>query len=149
MRQVPSLLAFHIEPREAFAPLSDIDPYACNLRLRAISAGDRDEIATDFSAGAGSGADHQHSAGCASAAAVHVADAADQTLIRTVIEAQCELLRVSDRTDDFAGCAGAAARVADKCFASRPSNCNWRIPCGAPALSALGAARRRTIAVRA
>jgi two-component system chemotaxis sensor kinase CheA len=33
-------------------------------------------------------------------------------LIRAVIEAQCELLRVSDRTDEFAGCAGAAARVA-------------------------------------
>ena len=41
MRQVPDLLAFHIEPREAFAPLADIDPYACNLRLQAISAGDR------------------------------------------------------------------------------------------------------------
>ncbi len=41
MRQVPDLLAFHIEPREGFAPLADIDPYACNLRLQAISAGDR------------------------------------------------------------------------------------------------------------
>ena len=48
MRQVPDLLAFHIEPREAFAPLADIDPYACNLRLQAISAGDRDEIARIF-----------------------------------------------------------------------------------------------------
>ena len=36
----------------------------------------------------------------------------NQTLIRKVIEAQCELLRVANRGDDFAGCAGAAARVA-------------------------------------
>ena len=48
MRQVPDLLAFHIEPREPFVPLADIDPYACNLRLRAISAGNRDEIAAIF-----------------------------------------------------------------------------------------------------
>ena len=48
MRQIPDLLAFDIEPREAFLPLADIDPYACNLRLRAISAGDRDEIARIF-----------------------------------------------------------------------------------------------------
>ena len=43
-------------------------------------------------------------------------------LIRTVIEAQCELLRVSDRTDDFAGCIGAAARVATNALrhADRP-----------------------------
>ena len=40
MRQLPDLLAFRIEPREPFPPLFDIDPYACNLRLRAISSGD-------------------------------------------------------------------------------------------------------------
>ena len=45
-------------------------------------------------------------------ASPRLAGDADQTLIRTVIEAQCELLRISDRTDDFAGCTGAAARVA-------------------------------------
>ena len=46
------------------------------------------------------------------AATPPVAGDAGQSLIRTVIEAQCELLRISDRTDDFAGCAGAAARAA-------------------------------------
>ena len=39
MQQVPGLLAFQIEPSEPFAPLAEIDPYACNLRLRAISIG--------------------------------------------------------------------------------------------------------------
>ena len=37
----------------------------------------------------------------------------NQSLICKVIEAQCELLRVPDRTDDLAGCIGAAARVAE------------------------------------
>lgn len=111
MRQVPRLLAFNIEPREAFAPLSDIDPYACNLHLQAISAGDRDEIARIFRLVP----DQVRITSIPSdalPAAPSVANDADQTLIRTVIEAQCELLRVSARTDDFAGCAGAAARVA-------------------------------------
>jgi two-component system chemotaxis sensor kinase CheA len=110
MRQVPNLLAFHIEPRESFAPLSEFDPYACNLRLLAISAGDRDEVARIFRlvpdqvriiyipvealpAGAG------------------VALPNDQTLIRNVVEAQCELLRVAGGKDDFAGCVGSAARA--------------------------------------
>ena len=111
MRQVPNLLAFHIEPREAFAPLADIDPYACNLRLQAISAGDRDEIARIFRLVP----DQVHIISIpldALPGTPSVANEADQTLIRAIIEAQCELLRVSDRTDDFAGCAGAAARVA-------------------------------------
>ena len=111
MRQIPDLLAFHIEPREAFAPLADIDPYACNLRLQAISAGDRDEIARIFRLVP----DQVHIISIpldALPATPSRCSDADQTLIRTVIEAQCELLRVSDRTDDFAGCAGAAVRVA-------------------------------------
>jgi two-component system chemotaxis sensor kinase CheA len=111
MRQVPDLLAFRIEPREAFAPLADIDPYACNLHLQAISASDRDEIARIFRLVP----DQVHITGIpldALAATSSVANDANQTLIRTVIEAQCEVLRVSDRTDNFAGCAGAAARVA-------------------------------------
>jgi two-component system chemotaxis sensor kinase CheA len=111
MRQVPNLLAFQIEPREAFAPLADIDPYACNLRLQAISAGEPDQIAGIFRLVP----DQVHIVSIpldALPAKPSVANDADQTLIRSVIEAQCQLLRVSDRTDDFAGCAGAAARVA-------------------------------------
>ncbi len=46
----------------------------------------------------------------------------NQTLIRKVIEAQCELLRVANRRDDFAGCVGAAARVANERIASRPAS---------------------------
>jgi two-component system, chemotaxis family, sensor kinase CheA len=111
MRQVPDLLAFHIEPREAVAPLADIDPYACNLRLQAISASDRDEIARIFRLVP----DQVHIIGVsldALGTASPAANDADLTLIRAVIEAQCELLRIPGRTDDFAGCTGAAARVA-------------------------------------
>jgi len=111
MRQVPDLLAFHIEPREAVAPLAEIDPYACNLRLTAICAGDRDEIAGIFRLVP----DQVQITSIprdALPATPPLANSADQALVRTVIEAQCDLLRVRDRTDDFAGCVGAAARVA-------------------------------------
>jgi two-component system chemotaxis sensor kinase CheA len=111
MRQVPNILAFHIEPCEAFGSLADIDPYACNLRLQTISAGDPDEIARIFRLVP----DQVHITSVpldALPATLSVANQVDQTLVRAVIEAQCELLRVFDRTDDFAGCAGAAARVA-------------------------------------
>lgn len=107
MRQVPDMLAFHIEPREAFPPLSDLDPYACNLRLQAISAGDRDEIAGIFRL-----VPDQVRITGVPPDAFTVTAGDDGTLIRTVIEAQCDLLRVSDRKDDLVGCIGAAARVA-------------------------------------
>ena len=38
MRKVPRLLAFHVEARETWPPLADLDPFACNLRLQGISA---------------------------------------------------------------------------------------------------------------
>ena len=112
MQQVPDLLAFHIEPREPFVPLADIDPYACNLRLRAISAANRDEIASIFRLVP----DQIQIIGippeALPAAAKHITPS-EQSLVRKVIEAQCELLRVPGRTDDLAGCVGAAARVAE------------------------------------
>ncbi len=112
MQQVPGLLAFHIEPREPFVPLADIDPYACNLRLRAISIGNRDEIAALFRLVPDQTQIISIPPEALSAAEVHIGSG-NQSLIRTVIEAQCDLLRVSDRTDELAGCIGAAARVAE------------------------------------
>jgi two-component system chemotaxis sensor kinase CheA len=109
MRQVPELLAFRIEPREAFSPLQDLDPYACNLRLQAISAGDRDEINKIFRLVP----DQVRITDIAvDALQISGTDAKDP-LIRKVIEAQAELLRVPNRTDDLAGCIGAAARSAE------------------------------------
>jgi two-component system chemotaxis sensor kinase CheA len=111
MRKVPDLLAFHIETREAFPPLSNLDPYACNLRLQAISAGDRDEIARIFRLVP----DQVRIATIPIDALLtgrSVTKDDKSGLIRKVIEAQVELLRLPNRSNDFVGCAGSAARVA-------------------------------------
>jgi len=112
MQQVPGLLAFQIEPREPLVPLADIDPYACNLRLRAISIGNRDEIAALFRLVPDQTQIISVPSEALPAAEVH-AGSGNQSLICKVIEAQCELLRVSDRADELAGCIGAAARAAE------------------------------------
>lgn len=111
MRQIPELLAFAIEPREAFLPLADIDPYACNLRLRAISAGDPDAIAHVFRLVPDQASIVNIPLDTLLAPATG-SRSDNQALIQEVIEAQCDLLRAANRGDDFAGCAGAAARVA-------------------------------------
>ena len=109
MRQLPNLLACSIEPREPFAPLSELDPYACNLRLRAISAGQHDEVVKVFRLVPDQvriiaipvealGADH--------------ADDGVGALIGKVIEAQVKLLSISNRRDDLIACIGSAARSA-------------------------------------
>ena len=48
MRRLPKPLAFQIEPREAWPPLAELDPFFCNLRLRAISAATREQLTTLF-----------------------------------------------------------------------------------------------------
>ena len=136
MRQLPDLLAVHVEPREAFAPLADIDPYACNLRLQAVSAGDPDEIARIFRLVP----DQVHITSIPLnelSLAPSVSNDADQSLIRTIIEAQCELLRVSDRTEDFAGCTGAASQVVTNALrcAGRPQLAETVQRAGAAALT--------------
>lgn len=109
MRQLPNLLAFSIEPREPFAPLSELDPYACNLRLRAISAGRHDEVVKVFHL-----VPDQVRIIAVPVEALS-ADRADDglgVLIGKVIEAQVKLLRIPNRRDDLAACIGAAARSA-------------------------------------
>jgi len=112
MRQMPGLLAFQIEPREPFLPLADIDPYACNLRLRAISIGNPDEIAALFRLVPDQTQIISVPSAALPAAAVHIGSG-NQSLICKVIEAQCDLLRVPNRADELAGCIGAAARAAE------------------------------------
>ena len=111
MRQLPDVLAFRVEPREAFPPLADFDPYACNLRLQAISAGGHDEIAKIFRL-----VRDQVRICAVPVEALPVASAAandgKEPLIGRIIEAQAELLRIPNRSGDFAGCIGAAARSA-------------------------------------
>jgi two-component system chemotaxis sensor kinase CheA len=112
MQQVPGLLAFQIEPREPFLPLADIDPYACNLRLRAVSIGNSDEIAALFRLVPDQTQIISVPPEALPAAEMHIGSG-NQTLICKVIEAQRDLLRVPDRADELAGCIGAAARAAE------------------------------------
>ena len=111
MRQLPDLLAFRIETREAFPPLMELDPYACNLRLLAICAGEHDEIARIFRL-----VPDQVRINAVPAEAlpggVFDIDDGKRVLVGKVVEAQICLLRVPDRRDDFAGCVGAAAQSA-------------------------------------
>jgi two-component system, chemotaxis family, sensor kinase CheA len=111
MRQLPDLLAFRIETREAFPPLMELDPYACNLRLQAISAGEHDDIARIFRLVPDQ---VRISAIPAEALPIGVFDINEGkgALIGKVVEAQIDLLRIPDRRDDFAGCVGAAAQSA-------------------------------------
>jgi len=111
MRQLPDLLAFRIEPRETFPSITDFDPYACNLRLQAISAGGFDEIRRIFRLVP----DQVRIAAIPLEAlftGVSVINDEKGTLIVKVIEAQRELLRIPNRKDDLAGCVGAAAQSA-------------------------------------
>ncbi len=112
MRQLPDLLAFRIEPREPFLPLFNIEPYTCNLRLWAISSGNFDEVARIFRLVP----DQVQIISIppeALSATEERANLGDQPLIEKIIEAQRELLGVPERTVEFAGCVGAAARAAE------------------------------------
>lgn len=46
--KIPNLLALSVEPREPWALLADTDPFACNLRIHAITAAAREEVAAIF-----------------------------------------------------------------------------------------------------
>jgi two-component system, chemotaxis family, sensor kinase CheA len=112
MRQVPDLLAFHIEARQAWAPLADMDPYSCNLRLQCLSAGDRAELADIFRLVPDQ------------VRIVEVPleawrreervgdDEATASLVRAVIEEQRQMLHISDQGEDAFGRIGAATRAA-------------------------------------
>jgi two-component system chemotaxis sensor kinase CheA len=113
VRQVPDLLAFHIEPREAWSPLAELEPYSCNLRMECLSAGDRAELASIFRLVP----DQVHIVDV-SLEALHRdapgGDAADAatSLVRAVIDEQRQMLRASEQGEDAFGRIGAATRAA-------------------------------------
>ena len=115
MRHIPNLLAFRIEAREAWPPLADLDPFACNLRLQGVSAGTRAEISNIFRLVP----DQVHIIDFPLAAlrvekkGLRTGDGDTIGLIRALIEEQREVLRFSNQSeDDFVGRIGAAARAA-------------------------------------
>ena len=113
MRQVPDLLAFHIEPRAAWSPPSDMDPFACNLRLQCLSAAGRADLAAIFRLVP----DEVQIIDVPRHAlrprpGVRTDEAERAGLVRAVIDEQRRVLRMSARNDDVAGRIGAAARAA-------------------------------------
>jgi two-component system chemotaxis sensor kinase CheA len=110
MQSVPSLLVFHVEPREAWPPLSDLDLFVCNLRLQGISAAPRKELSDVFRLVP----DQVHIVAIPIAAApreLPPGGNADST-VRAVLQEQMQVLRASGDPDDQAGRVGAAARAA-------------------------------------
>jgi two-component system, chemotaxis family, sensor kinase CheA len=113
MRQIPNLLAFHVEAMETWPPRAELDPYACKLRLQALAVGTDAEISKIF---------------CLVPDQVNIIDVSTDALrpqqssprtegdatrlILAVIDEQRQVLRGSVRGEDFVGRVGAAARVA-------------------------------------
>jgi len=110
MRQVPDLLAFRIEPRQAWGGLADLDPYACNLRLRAIAATGRDELARIFRLVPDQVRIVELPAAALPSDSTVPLDHTD--LIGSVVREQQKVLEASSAKEDFAGRVGAAARSA-------------------------------------
>jgi two-component system chemotaxis sensor kinase CheA len=113
MRQVPALLAFRAEPHAPWPVLAELDPFACNLRLLAITGGPRTELANIFRLVP----DQVRLIDVPSASLrldLPQGGGADEgfVLIRAVIEEQSRVLRASGSGDDLVGRIGSAARAA-------------------------------------
>jgi two-component system chemotaxis sensor kinase CheA len=113
MRQVPDLLACRIEPREAWAGLAELDPYACNLRMWGISAGERAELARIFRLVPDQVRIIEVPAQTVVTEPSFATDASAGTdVIRSVIREQQKVIEASIRMEEFVGRVGAAARSA-------------------------------------
>jgi two-component system, chemotaxis family, sensor kinase CheA len=111
LRKVPHLLAFHIEARDAWPPLAELDPFACNLRFQGLSAGNHPELSHIFRLVP----DQVRIIDVPwerFRPAERVSQVDTAALIRTVIAEQRRIVCDSDRSDDFTGRIGSAARVA-------------------------------------
>ena len=113
IRQISGLLTFHIEARQAWPALADLDPYACNLRLQGIAAASRTELSNIFRLVP----DQVRIIGLPMTALRstehrRVDDDKETALIRTVIEEQRLVLSASKQGDDFIGRVGSAGRAA-------------------------------------
>jgi two-component system, chemotaxis family, sensor kinase CheA len=108
MRRIPRLLALHVEPRDAWPLLSELDPFSCNLRLQGISGAKREEISNVFRLVS----DQVRIAEIALPKPAAGAAEDDGTrLLQAFMEEQRHMLRASKGSEDLAGRAGSAARV--------------------------------------
>ena len=109
MRQIPNLLAFRVEVRDVWPPLAALDPFACNLRLQSISAGNRAELSHIFRLVPDQVKIFEIPLEPFSASRSR---AQGGELVIAIIEEQCKVLEAADEGDDRSGRIGAAARVA-------------------------------------
>ena len=113
MRRIPNLLAFRVEAREAWPPLADLDPFACNLRLQSISAGNRAELARIFRLMPDQVNIFEIPLDPFSLEPSRQAPAGDAIeLVSVIIEEQRKVLEAAPESDDRSGRIGAATRVA-------------------------------------
>jgi two-component system chemotaxis sensor kinase CheA len=109
MRKLPGLLALQVEPREPWPELELLDPFACNLRLMAIAAIDRDVLDEVFRLVPDQVA--FVSIAPARLAQVAVGSAGQpEDLVRNILQEQAIVLSASP--EGLAGRIGAVARVA-------------------------------------
>ena len=106
--KIPDLLALSVEPREAWPPLVDIDPYACNLRIHAIAAATRDDLAAVFRLVP----DQIEMFDVPPLAAATAADSKPATLLDDIIGCQIAMLENAQAHDNLYGRYGSAARAA-------------------------------------
>jgi len=113
MRQIPNLLAFHVEAVETWPPRAELDPYACKLRLQALAVGTGAEISQIFRLVPDQVSIIDVSMDALRPQQNPPGTGGDATrLILPIIEEQRQVLRGSVRGADFVGRVGAAARVA-------------------------------------
>jgi len=109
MRKLPGLQALHVEPREPWPALEQLDPFACNLRFLAIATADRNELEEVFRLVPDQIEIVPVSPDLLLPARVGAAGGADD-LVRTILEEQTKVLRAS--RDGLPGRIVAVARVA-------------------------------------
>jgi two-component system chemotaxis sensor kinase CheA len=111
LRKVPNLLRLRIEIPGPEQVLSELDPFACRLRLEALAKGTQYELSTIFQ----NVPDQVRIIDVppeALPAGTRQAEDGGNALVRAVIAEQREVLRVTNRGEIIAGSLGAAARAA-------------------------------------
>jgi two-component system, chemotaxis family, sensor kinase CheA len=107
MRRIPRLLAFQIEPRDAWPPLTEFDPFSCNLRLLAISAAGQTELDEIFRLVP----DQVRIVPITPPKPTDEGERGDKALLYAVIEEQRQMLGASKESEGLTGRVGSAARV--------------------------------------
>ena len=108
---MPNLHALSIEPRESWPPLPDIDPFACNLRIHAITAATHDELAAIFRL-VPDQVEIFDLAPVTTLTAPAGPDAKTTALLHDIIAGQIDMLNAGDAGDNSYGRYGSAARAA-------------------------------------